>query len=172
MGKAPPEQPSKPTNPPRSTRARARSGALSRLPQERLEQLADELRTCQPHSRIERKFAKLWKMSRRQVRNYLRRVYDDWHAQSEADRPYALAKIRAMLEEVIGRAIGTNDLKAAVAGIKEYSHIMGVYPDTKLTLGGAVEVAGAVDVADPDAVRARLRELAARHAAELGLKGG
>lgn len=123
---------------------------------------------CMPHRKVERELAKRWKVTRRTVREYIRRVYDDWASAADDNREHARARIQSAFEEVYQRAMKLNDLSAANAALERMGKLAAAFPTETLQIGGHLTATAEVLHGDPEKDRARLEELRQREAERKG----
>jgi len=151
------------------TRARAlRPGRRSRLPVERVQVVEKMLMACEPHRRIERDLAKRWSLTRRQIREYIKRVYDDWGAGSDEAPKYMRERIRAGFEEILRRALRAGEHSAAVTAQDRLAKLAAAYPSEAPQIGITVNAHAEILHGDPEKDRARLEELRQREAEKKG----
>lgn len=104
----------------------------------RLALIEAELRRCRSHAQIERAYAEKWDLSQRTIRNYIRAVYDEWKVRALESEPDPIAEFertKAAFGDIYQRALSQNDLRAAIAALRERSHLLGLYRE-KLEITG------------------------------------
>jgi hypothetical protein len=74
---------------------------------------------------VERQLVKDLRVSTRQARRYIQRVYARWTAQSAADGPHRREKVIRMAERFYAKAMGAKDLRAAVQALHILSKMSG-----------------------------------------------
>lgn len=163
-----------PPSPSASTRARARTGNRSRLPLERLVTVEKMLFAPDnmPHRKVELTLAKRWKVTRRTVREYIRRVYEDLKEASEENRETRRACYESRFEDVYRAAMKAGEQSAAVQALDRLAKLGGLYPSEQLTVSAHVTATAAVLPSDADKDRARLEELRQREAEAAKKDGG
>ena len=116
------------------------SGKRSQLARERLEVVDGLLRNCLSHSAITAILAKQWDVTRRQVRNYIRKAYDVWDEDARlvaGDTSVRAARInlrRAQLEGILETAMSASppNLSAAVQAMDRLCKVEGAYAPIEL----------------------------------------
>ena len=136
-------------------------GMLSSLAPERLRAVEHLLRGCVPHHTVEVELARKWGLCRRQIRNYIRRVYRDWAADAEQARPHVRAQIQAQFEDLYRLAVAKGELSVALNAADRLAKLNAAYPMEVVAFRGDITMPPSL-ITDPVRARARLLELRCR----------
>jgi hypothetical protein len=135
---------------------------------ERLSRCEELLRLCKPHGSIEETLSTEWKVTHRQVRDYIKAVYVKW-ARDAAELGLDKAEVRvsqrrSQLEAVLEMALtsvndktGQPDFRAAVRALELLCKVDGVIrADVNVVVNPATAVVPGLSGRTPDEARAEL----------------
>jgi hypothetical protein len=158
----------------RGNKTGRRSASINGQNRARLDIVEQMLRQGYTSSSIQLLLSKKWDITRRQVRNYLNRVYKEWEAEHTVTTQSRVQQRRAQLEGVLELALRQDPphLRAAIQALDRLCRIDGCYPKDQVQIVQPSRIAlgmglGAMGFTSAEDVRARLTELKTRL-----LKGG
>lgn len=139
----------------------------------RLAQIEDALLSGRSHGWCEETFAPAWKVSDRQVRNYIARVEERWRQTAPTATPELRQQARERVLMLLRSAMADRSevpgaYSAAKGALDMLNKIDGVYAPEKVEHSGSVDVA----TLTPAQRRARMAELMAKAAERAGTDGG
>lgn len=119
-------------------RAARRAWRKSVMP-ERVAYVERQLVGCVAHQVIERRLSKQWKVTSRTIRNYIRRVYDEWHRRAMEDPADHRTQLVLALSEVYRKAMMDGQYRAAVAALERIGRLNGLFTEeARLRVEGRV----------------------------------
>jgi hypothetical protein len=114
-----------------------------KLARERLDVVDQMLRQCWTHSAIQVVLAKKWDISKRQVRNYIKKTYARWDEDAKKTLVDRVHLRRAQLEGILEMAMqqAPPDLRIAVSALDRLCRVDGAYAAEKaeVTVTGNIE---------------------------------
>ena len=76
---------------------------------------------------IERQLAKQYRVSVRQARRYIQKVYARWQTQTAADAPHRREKIIRMTERLYAKAVAGKDIRSAIGALGILARMSGAF---------------------------------------------
>lgn len=140
-------------------------GGHRAIPRSRLDAIEAALGRVLPHSIIERKFATEWKITRRQVRRYISKVYEEWEEQAKENRATHRSALRWAFQDIYQKSYSDQEWGMALQALDRIGRLDGCYAPDKVEVSGEITNLG---FKDAEEAKARLVELMKKHREKLG----
>lgn len=132
------------------------------IPIERLFEVERRLLRFERRSKLVADLTVLWQCSTSTIDNYIRRVRDGLEAQREIELPRRRALMRAVGEHGMATSYQMEDPRAAAVFYDRLCKLDGLFAPEKIEHEHTGAVGHVIDIANPEAVRARVEELQRR----------
>lgn len=148
---------------------------MGRIPSNRLNRVEDLLSQGTATSTVAATCASEFNISERQAWRYIRKVYDSWTKEEEADRSVARHRRTRFLERIAQDAYQDREYSAAISALRQICRIEGLEQATKLqhTIDAQAKVSVTRDISTmtSDDKRRRLAELMDKASRAGGIRG-